>query len=53
MKKTPILGQNIVEAPLNGEVRDTVYDNVQLPGIFMDIAFHKVVQKIIMLFTCF
>ena len=35
MKKTPIFRPNIVESPLNGEVRDTVYDNVQLPGIFM------------------
>ncbi|MCC5917826.1 MAG: insulinase family protein [Cryomorphaceae bacterium] len=25
----------IVEPPLDGEVRDTVYDNIQLPGIFM------------------
>lgn len=25
---------NIVEPPLGGEIRDTIYDNVQLPGVF-------------------
>ncbi len=26
---------SVVEPPLNGEVRDTVFDNVQLPGVIM------------------
>lgn len=26
---------NVVEPPLGGEVRDTIYDNVQLPGVMM------------------
>ncbi|MBT8220965.1 MAG: insulinase family protein, partial [Bacteroidia bacterium] len=25
---------NVVEPPLAGEIRDTIYDNVQLPGVF-------------------
>ena len=25
---------NIVEPPLKGEIRDTIYDNIQLPGVF-------------------
>ncbi|MEO1626391.1 MAG: pitrilysin family protein, partial [Bacteroidota bacterium] len=31
--KTPIKRPKIVEPPLAGEVRDTVYDNVQLPAV--------------------
>ena len=34
-KSTPIYRPNIVEPALGGEVRDTVYDNIQLPGVFM------------------
>jgi predicted Zn-dependent peptidase len=30
----PIYRPNIVEPPLDGEVRDTIYDNIQLPGVF-------------------
>ena len=26
---------NIVEPPLGGEIRDTIYDNIQLPGVMM------------------
>ncbi|MBK9150686.1 MAG: insulinase family protein [Saprospiraceae bacterium] len=33
--KKPIYRPNIVEPPLGGEVRDTIYDNIQLPGVFM------------------
>lgn len=33
--KKPIFRPNIVEAPLGGEVRDTVYDNIQLPAVLM------------------
>jgi len=32
--KQPIPRPNIVEPPLGGEIRDTIYDNIQLPGIF-------------------
>lgn len=32
--KVEIKRNDVVEPPLNGEVRDTVYDNIQLPGIF-------------------
>ena len=31
--KKPIYRPNIVEPPLGGEVRDTIYDNIQLPAI--------------------
>ncbi len=31
--KKPIYRPNIVEPPLGGEVRDTVYDNIQLPAV--------------------
>ena len=31
----PIFRPNIVEPPLGGEVRDTFYDNIQLPGVIM------------------
>ena len=33
MGTKPIPRPNIVEPPLGGEVRDVVYDNVQLPGV--------------------
>lgn len=33
--KTEIFRPKIVEPPLGGEVRDSVYDNVQLPGVVM------------------
>jgi predicted Zn-dependent peptidase len=33
--KKPVFRPNIVEAPLGGEVRDTVYDNIQLPAVLM------------------
>ncbi|MGB4960380.1 MAG: pitrilysin family protein [Saprospiraceae bacterium] len=33
--KKAIYRPNIVEAPLGGEVRDTVYDNIQLPAAIM------------------
>lgn len=33
--KKPIFRPNILEAPLGGEVRDTVYDNIQLPAVLM------------------
>ena len=32
--KVEIKRNDIVEPPLGGEVRDTVFDNIQLPGIF-------------------
>ncbi len=32
-KKGPIYRPSIVEPPLAGEVRDTVYDNIQLPAV--------------------
>lgn len=32
--KVEIKRNEIVEPPLGGEVRDTIYDNIQLPGIF-------------------
>lgn len=32
--KQPIPRPNIVEPPLGGEIRDTIYDNIQLPGVF-------------------
>ncbi|MBC7884640.1 MAG: insulinase family protein [Saprospiraceae bacterium] len=31
----PVFRPNIVEPPLGGEVRDTFYDNIQLPGVLM------------------
>jgi predicted Zn-dependent peptidase len=31
--KAPIYRPNIVEPPLKGEIRDTVYDNIQLPAV--------------------
>jgi len=31
----PVFRPNIVEPPLGGEVRDTFYDNIQLPGVIM------------------
>jgi len=33
--KKEIYRPSVVEPPLNGEVRDTVYDNIQLPAVFM------------------
>ena len=33
--KKPIYRPKIVEPPLNGEVRDTVFDNIQLPAVIM------------------
>jgi len=33
--KAPIIRNNIVEPPLGGEVRDTAYDNIQLPAVIM------------------
>ncbi|MCE2790683.1 MAG: insulinase family protein, partial [Saprospiraceae bacterium] len=33
-KKT-VFRPSIVEPPLNGEIRDTVYDNIQLPAVLM------------------
>ena len=33
--KKPVFRPKIVEAPLGGEVRDTVYDNIQLPAVLM------------------
>lgn len=33
-KESPIYRPTIVEPPLNGEQRDTAYDNIQLPAIF-------------------
>ncbi|MBK9257456.1 MAG: insulinase family protein [Saprospiraceae bacterium] len=33
--KKPVYRPNVVEPPLGGEVRDTFYDNIQLPGVFM------------------
>lgn len=33
--KKPIYRPSIVEPPLGGEVRDTFYDNIQLPAVFM------------------
>ena len=32
--KKPIYRPDIVEPPLEGEIRDTIYDNIQLPGVF-------------------
>ena len=31
--KKPVYRPNVVEPPLKGEVRDTVYDNIQLPAV--------------------
>ena len=31
----PIHRPTVVEPPLNGEVRDVIYDKIQLPGVFM------------------
>jgi len=31
--KKPVYRPNIVEPPLNGEIRDTIYDNIQLPAV--------------------
>jgi predicted Zn-dependent peptidase len=33
-KESPIYRPTVVEPPLNGEKRDTAYDNIQLPAIF-------------------
>jgi zinc protease len=33
--KKPVYRPEIVEPPLGGEVRDTFYDNIQLPAVFM------------------
>jgi len=33
--KQKIESISIVEPPLNGEIRDTIYDNIQLPGVMM------------------
>jgi zinc protease len=33
--KKPVYRPNIVEPALGGEVRDTFYDNIQLPGVIM------------------
>ena len=33
-QEKPIYRPDVVEPPLGGEVRDTVYDRIQLPGIF-------------------
>ncbi len=32
---TPIYRPTIVEPPLGGEIRDTIYDNIQLPAVVM------------------
>ena len=32
--KKPIYRPDIVEPPLSEEIRDTIYDNIQLPGVF-------------------
>jgi len=31
----PIIRPTVVEPPLKGEIRDVVYDKIQLPGVFM------------------
>lgn len=33
--RKPVYRPNVTEPPLSGEVRDTVYDNIQLPGVIM------------------
>ncbi len=33
--KKPVYRPNVVEPPLGGEIRDTVYDNIQLPAVMM------------------
>lgn len=33
--KGPIVRNNITEPPLGGEIRDTTYDNIQLPAVVM------------------
>jgi zinc protease len=33
--KKPVYRPSIIEPPLGGEVRDTFYDNIQLPGVIM------------------
>lgn len=33
--KKPVYRPNIVEPPLGGEIRDTFYDNIQLPAVLM------------------
>jgi len=33
--KKPVYRPSVVEPPLGGEVRDTFYDNIQLPGVIM------------------
>ncbi len=33
--KKPVYRPSVVEPPLRGEVRDTVYDNIQLPAVVM------------------
>lgn len=35
MSTKPVYRPNVVEPPLGGEVRDTVYDNIQLPAVVM------------------
>jgi zinc protease len=32
--KKPVYRPNITEPPLAAEIRDTIYDNIQLPGVF-------------------
>lgn len=31
----PVYRPNVVEPPLGGEIRDTIYDNIQLPAVIM------------------
>lgn len=33
--KSEIIRPTVVEPPLRGEIVDTIYDNIQLPGVFM------------------
>lgn len=33
--KKPVYRPSIVEPPLGGEIRDTIYDNIQLPAVIM------------------
>jgi len=33
--RKPVYRPNVIEPPLGGEVRDTVYDNIQLPAVIM------------------
>lgn len=35
VKTAEVYRPSVVEPPLGGEIRDTVYDNVQLPGVIM------------------